>query len=100
MSMIFSETHFAEAHAETQRHSGGFRLAFTVVATALFTLILLPSAALTMSYLAGGAATSTILFVYLLAFLTSGPFLLALAVTAAVFAMPLLIATVDRHSNI
>jgi hypothetical protein len=99
MSMIFSETHFAETHAETQRYSGGFHFALTVLATAIATLILVPAAALTMSYLAGGAATSTILFVYLFAFLTNGPFLLALlAITAGAFAMPRVISSLAARN--
>jgi hypothetical protein len=95
MSMISTENHF-----EQQTHSGGLRSALTIVVTALLTLVLVPSVALLVSYLAGGAATSTILFVYLFALLLNGPFLLAaLTLTIGVVAMPRIISHVVHHGH-
>jgi hypothetical protein len=87
MSMILADTHF-----EAPRQTSGFHFAFTVAATALLTMVLVPAAALAISYMAGGAATSAILFVYLFAFLTNGPFVVTgIALLAGTIAMPRLV---------
>jgi hypothetical protein len=89
-----------QTHTEAQHNAGGLYFAFTVLATAVLTLILLPAAVLGVSYVAGGAATSTILFVYLFALFTNGPFLLAgLAITAGAVAMPRLVSSLYHHDH-
>jgi len=78
----------ADSHIEAPHQLGAGRFAFTFLATALAALIFVPSLALAISYLAGGAATSAILFVYLFAVLTNGPLFgvaLALTIGAAVW---------------
>jgi hypothetical protein len=95
MSMIVAENHF-----ETAPRSNGYRFAFTFVMSALLTLVGVPAVALAISYVAGGAATSMILFVYLFAILTNGPFLLAaLAVMAGAVALPRLMSGVAQHQH-
>ncbi len=95
MSMITADNHF-----ETERHSNGYRFALTFVVTGLLTLVGVPAVALAISYLAGGAATSTILFVYLFAILTNGPFLLAaIALMAGAFVVPRVISSVGHHQH-
>ncbi len=87
-------------HTETQTQTGGLHFALTVVATALLTLILIPAAALGLSYLAGGAATSSILFVYIFALFTNGPFLVAsFLIAAGTFAMPRLVLNLAHHDH-
>jgi hypothetical protein len=94
MSMI--NTH---SEIQTPPPTGTLRFAFSVLATAALTLLLVPAAALGISYLAGGAATSTILLVYVFALFTNGPFLLAgLAITAGAVAMPRLVSNL-YHSG-
>ncbi len=94
MTMIVANDHFETSHA------AGFRFAFTVMATALVTLIGVPALALLVSYVAGGSATSTILAVYLFAILTNGPFLLAaVAILTGLVAMPRLISSVAHHQH-
>lgn len=96
MSMMITRSH-AEA---AQSHPGALRFALTILATALLTLFLIPAAALCLSYLAGGAATSTILFVYLSSFLPNGAFLLAaLAFTIGALALPRMISQVSTHGH-
>jgi hypothetical protein len=95
MSMILAETHF-----QTPRQTNRLRFAFTVVATALLTMILVPAAALAISYMAGGAATSTILFVYLFALLTNGPFaVMGIALIVGAIAMPRLVSGLAQHRH-
>jgi len=69
MSMALAETRF-----EAPRETSSFHVAFTIVATALLAMILVPAAMLAISYAAGGAVTSTILLVYLFALLSNAPF--------------------------
>lgn len=88
MTMISADTHF-----EPEHQAGALRFTFTVLATAILTLILAPAAALGISFIAGGSAASTILFVYIFALMANGPFLAAgVAILAGVFAMPRLVA--------
>lgn len=88
MTMMSANTHF-----ETGHQAGALRFAFTVLATAILTLILVPAAVLGISYVAGGAAASSILFVYIFALMTNGPFLAAgVAILTGVFATPRLVA--------
>ncbi|WP_152428300.1 hypothetical protein [Methyloferula stellata] len=90
----------AQTHTETRNHTGGLHFAFTVAATAVLTLILVPTAALGLSYLAGGAATSSILFVYIFALFTNAPFLVAsFLIAAGTFAMPRLVANLAHHDH-
>jgi hypothetical protein len=91
----------AHTHTETQNQTGGLYFAFAVVATAVLTLILVPAAALGLSYLAGGAATSSILFVYFFALFTNGPFLVAsFLIAAGTFAMPRLVSNLAHHDHV
>jgi hypothetical protein len=95
MTMMNTQT-----HTQAQHQTGGLHFAFTVLATAVLTLILVPAAVLGVSYIAGGAATSTILFVYFFALFTNGPFLLAgLAITAGAVAMPRLVSNLYHHGH-
>ncbi len=89
----------AHTHTETQQ-TGSLRFAFTVLATAILTLILLPAAVLGFSYLAGGAAASSILFVYIFALFTHGPLLVARFLLAAgLFATPRLVSNLAHHNH-
>jgi hypothetical protein len=90
----------AQTHTETRSHTGALHFAFAVAATALLMLILVPAAALGLSYLAGGAATSSILFVYIFALFTNGPFLVAsFLIAAGTFAMPRLVFNLTHQNH-
>ncbi len=87
-----------EAYPSTKTDCIGLRSAFTGLSVALLTLILVPVAALSLSYLAGGAVTSTILFVYLFALLTNGAFLLAaLVLLAMALILPRALSNLTHH---
>jgi hypothetical protein len=72
MSMTIADTHIDAPHRSNAGH-----FPFIVLSTALVTLVLVPGLAIAISYLAGGAATATVLFVYLFAGWSNGPFLCA-----------------------
>ena len=90
----------AHTHMDTRNPTGGLHFAFTVIATAVLTLILVLAAALGLRYLAGGAATSSILLVYIFALFTNGPFLVAsFLIAAGTFAMPRLVLNLTHHDH-
>lgn len=90
----------AQTHMDTRNHIGGLHFVFAVVATAVLTMILVPAAALGLSYLAGGAATSSILLVYIFALFTNGPFLVAsFLIAVGTFAMPRLVLNLTHHDH-
>jgi hypothetical protein len=87
-----------DTYAPKTGTSFGLRAVIKGLSVALLTLILVPAAALSLSYLAGGAATSTILFVYLFALLTNGAFLMAaLALLAGALFLPRVFAHRTHH---
>jgi hypothetical protein len=95
MTMLTTQT-----HSEAQHQTGAFQFLLTVLATAVLTVILVPAAVLGVSYIAGGAATSAILFVYLFALFTNGPFLVAsLLIAAGAVAMPRLVSNLAHHTH-
>jgi hypothetical protein len=87
MSMIFAEQSHQGGHFD------GLRSIALSVAVSVLALIAIPVAALAVSYVAGGMATSTLLFVYVFAVLTNVPFLLgSLAVMTSAVALSRLVA--------
>ncbi len=95
MSMILTKNHL-EAPRRT-----GLQFAFTIVATALLTMVLVPGAAIAISYAAGGAATSSILCVYLFALLTNGPILITgLALTIGTLVAPRVVCSLAHHKHV
>ncbi len=90
----------AHTHTEIGHHMSGFKFALTVMATAVLTMILVPAAVLGFSYLAGGMAASSILFVYIFALFTNGPFLAAsFLIATGALAMPRLVSNLAHHDH-
>jgi hypothetical protein len=89
-----------ENQSVSHHQMGGLKFTLTVMATAVFTMILVPAAVLGFSYLAGGLAASSILFVYIFALFTNGPFLAAsFLIATAVLAMPRLVSNFTHHHH-
>ncbi len=89
----------AHTHSDNGHNMSGINFALTVVATAILTMILVPAAVLGFSYLTGGAAASSILFVYIFALFTNGPFLVAsFLIATGALAMPRLVSNLAHHA--
>jgi len=90
----------AHTHTEMRHQTGSLQFALTVFATAVLTMILVPASVLGFSYLTGGVAASSILFVYIFALFTNGPFLAAsFLIATGVFAMPRLVSNLAHHHH-
>ncbi len=93
MSMIIAGT-----QNKRPRQAGSLSFALIAFAVACLTLVLVPAAALGISYVAGGEVTSIILFAYLSAFLTNAGFLAALAmIIVPAFAVPRALSGLRQH---
>ncbi len=86
----------AEQHAKQPQ---GLSFTLSVFAIACLALVLIPAAALGLSYVAGGEVTSLILFAYLAALLTNGGVLAAVGVViVAAVAVPRLFVGQRQHA--